>query len=213
MYGPPGTGKTSLSFAIAGFFGLDVFCVSLAEPTVTEEDLVMLFDELPEQCVVLLEDVDSAGLVVRDNRPGAAIAVDSAGVKSSRITLSGLLNVIDGVASQEGRVLVLTTNHIGYLDKALLRPGRVDLRIYLGLATKKHAEEMFIQAFADLEEKTSEMIDGAKAAGNLEEMAHKFAAKISRECSKPGRDSRLLDELEDKPQRRSGKCCGVVGGV
>lgn len=63
FHGPPGTGKTSLSFAIAGVFGLDIYCVSLLEPTLTEEDLGLLFNSLPRRCVVLLEDIDSAGLI------------------------------------------------------------------------------------------------------------------------------------------------------
>lgn len=62
FYGPPGTGKTSLSFALAGVFGLDIFVISLVDPSLTEEDLQALFTALPPRCVVLLEDIDSAGL-------------------------------------------------------------------------------------------------------------------------------------------------------
>ena len=46
----------------------------------------------------------------------------------SRITLSGLLNVIDGVSSEEGRLLFATTNYVNRLDPALLRPGRMDVK-------------------------------------------------------------------------------------
>jgi chaperone BCS1 len=51
----------------------------------------------------------------------------------SRISLSALLNVIDGVASQEGRILIMTTNHAEWLDDALIRPGRVDMKLNLSL--------------------------------------------------------------------------------
>ena len=52
--GAPGTGKSSLAWAIAGVFGLDIYCISLVEPTLTEEDLGLLFANLPRRCVVLL---------------------------------------------------------------------------------------------------------------------------------------------------------------
>lgn len=65
FHGPPGTGKTSLSFALAGVFGLDIFVISLLDQNLTEDDLAMLFTNLPRRCVVLLEDIDTAGLVNR----------------------------------------------------------------------------------------------------------------------------------------------------
>jgi mitochondrial chaperone BCS1 len=67
FHGEPGTGKTSLSFAIAGVFGLKIYCISFLEPTLTEKDLGMLFNSLPCRCVVLLEDIDSAGLNRRED--------------------------------------------------------------------------------------------------------------------------------------------------
>ncbi|KAL9122454.1 MAG: hypothetical protein Q9187_000983 [Circinaria calcarea] len=135
FHGPPGTGKTSLSFAIAGVFGLDIHCVSLLEATLTEEDLGLLFNSLPRRCVVLLEDIDSAGLIRHEEptddihtgskgkiEPTTQISVEIAKAfrivqekndknlsRNQGISLSGLLNAIDGVASHEGRVLVMTT--------------------------------------------------------------------------------------------------------
>ena len=83
FYGPPGTGKTSLSFALAGVFGLEIYVISLQEPTLTEEDLGALFGALPRRCVVLLEDIDSAGLrrpadqIEKDEKEEAAAASKS----------------------------------------------------------------------------------------------------------------------------------------
>jgi chaperone BCS1 len=203
------TGKTSLSFAIAGFFDLDVFCVSLAEPSITEEDLVSLFDELPEQCLVLLEDVDSAGLVVRDIQPHSTSALQrppggnpyemTSRPHGTGITLSGLLNVIDGIASQEGRVLIMTTNHVNSLDAALLRPGRVDLRIHFDLASKKQAEDLFLQTFA---ERSHEELDSAKNTeqkDDLEEMARTFSAGIPERMLSPAGIQGYLMNWKKKP--------------
>jgi chaperone BCS1 len=138
FHGPAGTGKTSLSFASAGVFGLSIYCISLGEAGLTESDLATLFGSLPERCIVLLEDIDSAGLrreisdrhasaksfrsKVSDSNPGFDDApLPNHGARSkgrtalhqrqlagtykdkatSLITLAGLLNIIDGAASQE----------------------------------------------------------------------------------------------------------------
>lgn len=180
--GPPGTGKSSLAWAVAGVFGLEIYCISLVEPTLTEEDLGILFANLPRRCIVLLEDVDSAGLVKRqtlDEEPatkgeneakaevektGAAIGAEIAkAIKSAStnnkskindnnhnegISLSGLLNAIDGVASHEGRVLVMTTNFPEKLDDALIRPGRIDMRIDFTLATRYQIRELFTRMYS-----------------------------------------------------------------
>jgi mitochondrial chaperone BCS1 len=52
----------SKSFAIAGYFKLKIYIVSLNSPAMNEENLGTLFSELPKQCIVLLEDIDTAGL-------------------------------------------------------------------------------------------------------------------------------------------------------
>ena len=62
FYGPPGTGKSSLSLAMAGYFHMRIYMVSLNSSIATEENLTTLFSELPRRCCVLLEDIDSAGL-------------------------------------------------------------------------------------------------------------------------------------------------------
>lgn len=195
FYGPPGTGKTSLSFALAGVFGLDIYVISLLEPSLTEEDLSALFSSLPRRCIVLLEDIDTAGLKRPDdevskshadrkdddtNKNGRgrgrgdrggggggnsgennekdtpndwkvsdlAKALKKEGNDEKKgISLSGLLNAIDGVASHEGRVLIMTTNVPESLDEALIRPGRVDLQVGFTNATHAQVEELFIRMY------------------------------------------------------------------
>ena len=172
FHGPPGTGKSSLAWAIAGVFGLDIYCISLVEPTLTEEDLGLMFTSLPRRCVVLLEDIDSAGLSKRQDldenaktnigdaaaKFGAEItkALQTAQesskgkVKDSNqgISLSGLLNAIDGVASHEGRVLIMTTNFPEKLDEALIRPGRIDMKVSFKKATRAQICELFTRMYS-----------------------------------------------------------------
>jgi chaperone BCS1 len=123
LYGPPGTGKTSLIRALAGAFDRDLALLDIASDRLDDIKLATLMAEVPERCVIVLEDIDAAfnGRTSKDAGKG--------------ITFSGLLNALDGILSQEGRVLFMTTNHPERLDPALVRPGRVDRKYELGLAT------------------------------------------------------------------------------
>jgi chaperone BCS1 len=293
--GPPGTGKTSLSFSLAGIFGLDIHIINLMDPTMTESLLSRLFNNLPKRCIVLFEDIDAAGIKKRhdesdsdsdteaesddedtaktkarrsksrgrsvikgqniseeDNSAvsngdavehyvngGATQDIDApAGISqtktlittngrsgsqasqngiinashatsrssspspncrdrspltvdslaraliaasrrarstspspppvhrkrhrnsetkassdtdnepTSKISLSGLLNVIDGVATHEGRILIMTTNHPEKLDPALIRAGRVDMQISFSCATTSQIKSLFLRMYA-----------------------------------------------------------------
>lgn len=76
------------------------------------------------------------------------------------LTFSGFLNAIDGVRSQEGRIIIMTTNYKDKLDPALLRPGRVDEMYEIGYASHYQMEKMCLRFFKD------------------EKMAKDFAAKL-----------------------------------
>lgn len=65
------------------------------------------------------------------------------------VTFSGLLNALDGVRSQEGRILMMTTNHREKLDPALLRPGRADVHVELNNASEKQMKGLFRKFFPD----------------------------------------------------------------
>lgn len=115
FYGPPGTGKTSITSVISGRFGLDVYHISLNSVN-GDAALFELFSEIPEKSVVLFEDLDIS--------PSAS---DRDSDEKERVTMSGLLNVLDGNLSPHGMIAILTTNHVDSLDPAIIRPGRVDL--------------------------------------------------------------------------------------
>lgn len=61
--------------------------------------------------------------------------------------MSGLLNCLDGVASTEARILFMTTNYKEKLDAALVRPGRVDVKEYIGYCSKSQVEKMFLRFY------------------------------------------------------------------
>lgn len=221
FHGPPGTGKTSFSFAIAGVFGIDIYVISLQDGTLTEEDLALLFTKLPRRCIVLLEDIDTAGLR-RDNEDseaedkaeeekkeddkekkkskkekekeecGTDSDSSSSEDESSRrrrkrqkrrgktrknadgsvlmesISLSGLLNAIDGVASHEGRVLIMTTNKPESLDEALIRPGRVDVQVGFRNATSAQATELFYRMYETSRTKQTSVPTKLQSTGNTQ---------------------------------------------
>ncbi|KEQ86374.1 P-loop containing nucleoside triphosphate hydrolase protein [Aureobasidium pullulans EXF-150] len=250
--GPPGTGKTSLSFSLAGIFGLDIHIINLMDPSMSESMLSRLFNNLPKRCIVLFEDIDAAGIKKRkDDSDGdsdsnsdsksdcnseseyekprkvshkngrksrgraavqkrtttngaarpvkqSSIALDSdsetdddatqkplslhrfqlpvypqprlhpppttrmipspsslslapsspPNEPTSKISLSGLLNCIDGVATHEGRILIMTTNHPEKLDPALIRAGRVDMQIAFTNATSSQIKSLFLRMYA-----------------------------------------------------------------
>ncbi|KAH8044548.1 hypothetical protein JL720_17036 [Aureococcus anophagefferens] len=116
LHGPPGGGKTSFILSPRAA-RLGVCLLALSDEGLSDDRLALALSAVPPRCVVLLEDVDAA-FVSRDDatrRPGAA---------GPSLTLSGLLNALDGAAASEGRVVFMTTNYVDRLDPALLRPGR-----------------------------------------------------------------------------------------
>lgn len=274
LHGPPGTGKTSFSFSCAGVFGVDIYVISLQDINVTEEDLAVLFTRLPRRCIVLLEDIDTAGLRrdgddddngdtepeekqsgKEDNKAQpygvsepvkeedetkssgdktaskkkrekktekAASSDESAGdddddddssesseedlpAKSKRknlkskkntlkrrkggskkkvlavenISLSGLLNAIDGVASHEGRILIMTTNKPESLDEALVRPGRIDVQVAFKNASSHQAGELFYRMYEEVSPPKPVSGDGSDSAKAVREDKKDRPSKIT----------------------------------
>lgn len=137
LYGPPGTGKTSLVTALASELALNVCVLSLASPNVTDEKIGSLLASVPRRSVILIEDVDA----FFRNRTKADAQV--------RVSYSGFINALDGVAAHEGSVVFLTTNHPQLIDDAAIRSGRVDFRLELGLCDRSQLERMFLKFIDD----------------------------------------------------------------
>lgn len=141
LFGPPGSGKSSFIQALAGELDFGVAMVNLSEMGMTDDKLAYLLTKLPKRCLLLLEDADAA-FVNRRQR-------DADGYSGASVTFSGLLNALDGVAAGEERIAFLTTNHIDRLDPALIRPGRVDMMLRIGEATRYQAGQMWDRFYGD----------------------------------------------------------------
>eukprot|EP00414_Alexandrium_minutum_P000959 CAMPEP_0113834172 /NCGR_PEP_ID=MMETSP0328-20130328/8290_1 /TAXON_ID=39455 /ORGANISM="Alexandrium minutum" /LENGTH=382 /DNA_ID=CAMNT_0000802473 /DNA_START=24 /DNA_END=1169 /DNA_ORIENTATION=- /assembly_acc=CAM_ASM_000350 len=124
FYGVPGAGKTSMIQALAGEFGRNLCYLSPTHPELDDDSLKSAIEKVPENAIVVLEDVDALFGKGREKK-----------VHSSPLTFSGLLNALDGVGNHNGMVFVLTTNFKDQLDAALIRDGRVDLRIRFDYCT------------------------------------------------------------------------------
>ncbi|KAF8506401.1 BCS1 N terminal-domain-containing protein [Hysterangium stoloniferum] len=197
---PFGSGKTSLIHSIAGELDLDVYIVSLAKKGLDDSSLNELFCNLPERSILLIEDIDAAfqrGITARtglsrpnSNPEDSDFETDLGGNSDSGITLSGLLNALDGIAAAEGRILFATTNRYSALDEALRRPGRLDVHVEFKHATRWQMKELFKIFYPPRSEKEEEELRwnnrrtrsrrklSAFTEAESEEFAEKFANAV-----------------------------------
>jgi hypothetical protein len=156
LYGPPGTGKSSAVIAVASALQMDIAILSLANGSLDDAQLADLLAEVPINAVVLIEDIDCA-FAGRGNEPD----------KMSKLSYSGLLNAIDGVAAGEGRLLFATTNHIEKLDPALIRPGRIDKKLELSYADGDQLRRIFLRFFPQADAALADSFAAALPDGQL----------------------------------------------
>lgn len=128
LYGPPGTGKSSLIAAIANYLNFDVYDLDLSE-LYQNSDLKKVLVATANRSIIVLEDIDCNIDLSDRELPKEK--------DTQQLTLSGVLNFIDGLWSTCGdeRIIIFTTNHKEKLDPALLRPGRMDMHIHLSYCT------------------------------------------------------------------------------
>ena len=141
LYGPPGTGKTLLARAVAGEAGVPFFSISGSEFVemfvgVGASRVRDLFEQAKNSApaIIFVDEIDAVG-----RHRGTGLG---GGHDEREQTLNQLLVEMDGFGSNEGVVVLAATNRVDILDPALLRPGRFDRQVYVGLPDIKGREEI-----------------------------------------------------------------------
>ncbi len=185
LHGHPGCGKTSIIKAILNYTGRNAIVVSLNRVKKCGELEKIFFDTeinkkniQNDKRIYIFEDIDCISDIVKE-RTESEIGSDSdfnglikkisditAKEEKKRykyddeINLSCLLNIFDGILEMPGRIIILTTNYPEKVDKALLRPGRIDLNVELKKASKSVINEI-LSYFYDVDiEKIRELTEG-----------------------------------------------------
>jgi hypothetical protein len=155
LYGPPGTGKSSLARAIAEHFKLDIYYLPLSDLK-NDSSLMDLVGSVAPGSVLLLEDIDSVNAATdrSDTTKGA--------------TLSGLLQSLDGIATPHGLITIMTTNWIDSLDEALIRKGRVDVRMLIDVVDARQIVALFEYFYQEPAGKLPAVAEGACSADVLD---------------------------------------------
>ncbi|PPD49563.1 MAG: cell division protein FtsH [Methylobacter sp.] len=189
MVGPPGTGKTLIARAIAGEAGVKFFTISGSDFVemfvgVGASRVRDMFAQAKEHapCIIFIDEIDAVGR----QRGGAGVG---GGNDEREQTLNQLLVEMDGFNGNEGVIVIAATNRADILDKALLRPGRFDRQVNVGLPDVRGREQILnvhikkVPVAADVELKYiargTPGFSGAELANVINEAAL-FAARANK---------------------------------
>lgn len=188
LYGPPGTGKTGTISAIANMLGRSLLVINFTEVTTCKQldeilkpadynKYVIVFDEF--DCIL---DVISGKSVERKEEKSdwgsmllfaegeerkniLQMMKEGRGRKAdSGIDMAYLLQKLDGLESADGRIIIATTNNPDKINPALMRPGRFDLKVCLGMCTSSMAVDILVNFYKG-DEKMRKRIAGAQIPG------------------------------------------------
>lgn len=136
FHGKPGTGKTALSKALSSHFARSLYVLDLS--AMSNSRLIEAVSTIPPQSNLLIEDIDASTPAVKDREHGGSDTIkDVMDEAMTGLTLSGVLNVLDGVIPLEDVIVYLSTNHPELLDPALTRKSRIDHMYEIGYMKTK----------------------------------------------------------------------------
>lgn len=201
LVGPPGTGKTMLAQAVAGEADVPFFSISGSEFVemfvgVGASRVRDLFAKAKKNapCIIFVDEIDAVG-----RKRGSGMG---GGHDEREQTLNQILVEMDGFEKGENVIVLAATNRADVLDPALLRPGRFDRRVYIGLPDRKDREAILRVHFAKKPLGKDVDIDAlaAKTAGSsgadLANMANEAAIVAARNNRKEIMNSDVTEALE-----------------
>ncbi len=164
FFGPPGNGKTSLCIAMARKLHKNIYFMNLSDFE-KDSQFTNSFRSVPSNSIIVVEDIDRMTIGGDKN-----------------ISLSPILNCVDGSFSREGQIVIFTTNHIDKLDPALIRSGRIDIKCLFD-NPKKPEVEKYLSRFFECDIKL-ETYDKQLSMSDIQELCVRNKSDYTKVCEK-----------------------------
>ncbi|AES66655.1 putative ATPase, AAA-type, core, AAA-type ATPase domain-containing protein [Medicago truncatula] len=176
LFGPPCTGKSSLIAAMANYLKYDIYDLDLTDVQ-DNKRLKQLILDIPKRSILVIEDIDCT--INLQNREEDKDVVDNG---YNKVTLSGLLNAVDGLWSccGEEHIIVFTTNHKDRLDPALLRPGRMDKQIHLSYCNFSAFKQLVVNYLCVTQHELFDKIE--VLLGEVQVTPAEIAEELTKDC-------------------------------
>ena len=189
LSGLPGTGKSSLMFAIASLLDKDIATIDFNNKELNDHNFICALNKIPKNCIFVLEDID-------------ALYIDRNKKEENRVSFSCILNFLDGVYSKEDLVTIITTNHLDRIDKAIIRPMRIDKMIKFTYCSKYQYKEIFKKFFPDNIDLTEKIYNMIKNKKYTTSMLQKWFLTYLYEPEKLQDNVKLFEELIDQSSEK-----------
>ena len=141
---------------------MDVAIVNFG-PKISDSVFMNAVSNLQKNTILVLEDIDSLFLKRESTREN-----------KSAVSFSGVLNILDGLARNEGLITFMTTNYANRLDDALIRPGRIDYKIHFDYSTKDQIQKMYNYFFEERKDDFDKFYNAIKKYKTTTSILQKF---------------------------------------